>query len=163
MRGSWWVGPHFFIPSSPACITPTTSFSVRWFSFQALPCSVRYKIQTRLHPFRRRPALSGLTASVSSWVGMAAALPASISLGRRVAPCRDSVYSFATLWAALSGSHNWHRHQRREARGQWKDEAGTVSTDQLTPTPLTPPPPSPPPLPSCAVWLVKRGALLSWG
>lgn len=53
---------------------------------------------------------------------------ASISLGRRVAPCCDCVYSFVTLWAAGPSAHNWHCHQmereRERDRGIEKSDRG---------------------------------------
>lgn len=57
---------------------------------------------------------------------------ASISLGRRVAPCCDCVYSFVMLWATLPSAHNWHCHQmeRWGKRKGWQ-RAGTVTTNQL--------------------------------
>lgn len=72
----------------------------------------------------RCSALSGHTV-VACWHGLGClwvcVCAASIPLGRRVAPCRDCVYSFVTLWAALPSSHNWHCHQMKRDEGEETD------------------------------------------
>lgn len=77
-----------------------------------------------------------------AWPGVSVCVcVASISLGRRVAPCCDCVYSFVTLWAALPRAHNWHcqrmereRDERTEKTDRGQEQSWLISCS-LAPSP----------------------------
>ena len=49
---------------------------------------------------------------------------ASVSLGRRLAPCCDCVYSFVTLSPALPSTHNWHCRRMERSEGKEETDRG---------------------------------------